>query len=302
MLMLAPIALGVLVAFFFASYRASATLRIEDPSAFGARFVPVGWSANETPAQNLADSLSQVVRTAAFQQALSDRLSSSGTISNADELRRTVTSTGTDLNANASGPHLVTLTYTCPRSALCQRVVRDIIDIYRERVAQMQQDQAAAATTFWTGQLRDAQINLKAAQDAVQTYATAHPGATIDGNSSDPQVVQIVNNAQLWRAKVIEAQDALTQANYLGTASARFLQAGTTVVDQPHVTGSRLVGNGTSLVPAALVLVIGLMLFVACVVLLAWVDRTASDPKAVERRLGVPVVATIPKLLRSSGN
>ena len=136
---------------------------------------------------------------------------------------------------------------------------------------------------------------------ALHDYAAAHPGAAVDGSSSDPQAAQLANSVQLWRAKVVEAQNGLSQAQYLATASARFLQVGTTVADAPHIDGSRFVGDRSSLVPAGIVLLVGLALVGTYVFLMAWSDKTAGDPKTLERRLGVPVVATIPKLVSSRG-
>lgn len=300
-LLLIPIALCASVAILFASYRATATLRIEDPSAFGASFLPAGWRANQSPAQNLADGMSQVVTTAGFLQSLSSSLSSSGTVSSAGELQQTLTSTGTSLRFTASASHLVTLTYTCPHQSVCAVVLTDTIDIFRTQLNQLEQDRAAAATAFWNAQLKDAQANLTTAQTALQTYAAENPTAVVSAGSTDPQVTQLVNNVQLWRTKAAEAHDGLNQAQYVWTTSARFIQAGTTVVDPPHRTDSRFVGDGSSLVPAALVLIIGLAFVGAYAGLLAWADRTAGDPRALERRLGVPVVATIPNLARSRG-
>jgi hypothetical protein len=300
-LVLIPVALGASVAVILASYRATATLRIADPSAFGAAFLPAGWSANQSPAQNLADSMSQVVKTAAFAQSLSDSLSSSGTVTGAGDLQQTLTSTANSLKVTASGAHLVTLTYACPQPSICPVVLTDTIAIFRAQLNQLEQDQAKTATAFWNAQLKDAQANLTTAQAAMRTYADANPAAAMDASSSDPRVVQLVNNVQLWRTKVTEAQAGLNQAQYVATASARFIQNGTTVVDSPHLAGARFVGDGTSLVPAALVLIVGLGLVGFFGVFLAWADKTAGDPRALERRLGVPVVATIPKLARSSG-
>jgi hypothetical protein len=300
-LLLIPVALCATVAVLFASYRATATLRIEDPSAFGASFVPAGWSANQPPAQNLADGISQVVRTAGFAQSLSSMLSVSGTFSNEGDLQQALRSVGTSLKVSASGSHLVALAYTCARQSACAVVLIDTIDVFRAQLTKLEQDRAAAATTFWTAQLKDAQASLTTAQTALHDYAAANPTAPIDASSSDPQVIQLLNNVQLWRTKVGEAQDGLNQAQYLGTTSARFIQAGTTVVDTPHLVGSRYVGDGTSLVPAALVLIVGLGVVGAYAGLMAWADRTAGDPRALERRLRVPVVATIPKLTRSGG-
>ena len=300
-LVLIPIALAGSFAVVFASYRATATLRIEDPSAFGASFIPAGWSPNQTPAQNLADSVGQVVKTSAFAQSLSTRLSDDRAVSSASELNHTLSSVVANFKASASNSHLVTLTYTCPRSALCQSVMSDAIAIYQGQVSGIEQAQGAAAKVFWSGQLKDAQTNLATALTAMHDYATANPGTAVDVSSSDPQAAQLANDVQLWRAKVVEAQNSLGQAEYLATASARFLQVGTTVADAPHIDGSRFVGDRSSLVPAGIVGLAGLALVVAYLFLLAWVDRTVGDPKALERRLGVPVVATIPKLVSSRG-
>jgi hypothetical protein len=301
-LLLLPVVLGVSVAVVFATYRATATLRIEDPAAFGNSFLPVGWNPNQTPAQNLADSVSQVVKTPAFSQSLSARLTSTGAVSSGAELQQTLKSTGTSLKAVASGLHLMTLTYACPHPAVCLAVVSDTINIFKEQMATIQQDQAAAARTFWSDQLKDAQANLAAAQVELQNYVAAHPGTTTESGSSDPQIALLEGNVQLWRAKVTEAQNSVSQAQYLGTASTRFLQIGTTVVDPPHMAGSRFVGDYGSLVPGVLVLLVGLAAVGAYIYLVGWADRTAGDPKLLERRLGVPVVATIPKLVGSGGS
>jgi len=300
-LVLIPIALAGSVAVVFASYRATATLRIEDPSAFGVSFIPVGWSPSQTPAQNLADSFGQVVKTSAFAQGLSDRLSAESAVSGSSELKQTLATVGASFKAIASDSHLVTLTYTCPRSPLCQSVMSDAIAIYQDQVIGIQKSQATAANVFWSAQLKDALANLASAMTAVRAYAAANPGTPVEVSSSDPQAAQLANDVQLWRAKVDEAQNSMSQAQYLATASARFLQVGTTVADAPHIAGSRFVGDRSSLVPAGIVLLAGLALVAAYALLLAWSDRTAGDPKALERRLGVPVVATIPKLVSSRG-
>jgi hypothetical protein len=300
-LFLIPIALATCVTVVFASFRASATLAISDPSSFGATFVPIGWSTNLTPAQNLADSISQVVKTQAFSQGLSDSLSSSGATTSDAELRQVVGSIGTGLRVSPSGSHLVYLTYTCHRAGLCGQVLGDAIASLRAQLVQTMRDQAAGTATFWGGQLKDDQASLASAQAALHSYAAANPGVAIDPGTSDPQVVLLLDSVRQWQAKVVEAQDTLSLAQYTSTESARLMQIGITAIDQPHMVSSRFIGDGTSLPLAALALVAGLAAAVAYFVLLVWADKTARDPRALERRLGVPVVATIPKLVSSRG-
>jgi hypothetical protein len=300
-LVVVSIVMAAYVLVSFASFRATATLSVEDPASFGATFVPIGWGPNLTPAQNLADSVTTVVNTPAFSRSLSDNLTSSGAISSTAELQQVVASIGANLKTSASSSHLMTLTYSCHRADQCVQVLDAAITVFRDQLDQTQHAQAQATSTFWTGQLKDAQASLASAESALQSFASANPNVTIDANSGDAQVVQLLDGVRQWRIKVVEAQDNLSLAQYLSTSSARFFQVGTTIVDTPHLVSSRVLGDGSSLLPAAVVFVVGLVVVLGYLVLLALADKTVGDPRTLERRLGVPVVATIPSLVKSRG-
>jgi uncharacterized protein involved in exopolysaccharide biosynthesis len=299
-LLLIPVVLAAYVLISFANFRATATLNIEDPASFGATFLPIGWSSNQTAAQNLADSAAQVVATPGFASALSASLSSSGA-SNPAHAEQIASTIGTDLKISVAGAHLVTITYSCRQSGICAQVLEDSITLFRQQLIQRQQAQTAATSTFWSGQLTDAQTRLVAAEAAVQAYGASHPNVAMDGTSTDPQVLGLLDTVQQWKAKVVAAQDQLSVAEYLSTASASLIQLGTTTVNPPHLATPNFYGDKSSLLPAALVLLAGLLACIAYVVIMAAVDRTVGDPVLLERRLGVRVVATIPKLMGSRG-
>lgn len=280
-----------------ANFRATATLNIEDPASFGATFVPIGWSPNMTPAQNVADSVIAVVRTPAFSQALSSTLLSSG-VANTPQI---VGSFATNLKVSVTGSHLLTLTYSCQHANLCVQVLSDMITVFRDQLIQTERDQAATTSTFWSGQLKDAQTSLASAQAALHSYASANPGVTVDATSTDPQVVQLLDGVRQWRAKVVEAQDNLSLAQYLSSSSARLVQVGTNAVDTPQLATPHIYGDGSGLLPAAIVMLAGLLMGLVYLVLLAFTDKAIWNAKLVERRLGVPVVTTIPRLVRSRG-
>lgn len=300
-LLLIPVVLAGYVLISFANFRATATLSIEDPSSFGATFVPIGWSSNQTAAQNLADSADQVVRASGFASALSASLSSSGATSSLTQAQQIASTIGTDLKIGVSGSHLVTMTYACRQASLCVQVLDQSITLFRQQLIQRQQDQTAVTSSFWSGQLKDAQTSLAAAESAVQAYAASHPNVAIDGTSTDPQVVGLLDTVTQWKAKVVEAQNQLSVAQYLSTASARLIQLGTATVDAPHLATPGFYGDKSSLLPAALVLLAGLLACLGYIVVMAAVDRTVGDAAVLERRLGVRVVATIPKLMGSRG-
>lgn len=279
------------------SFRASATLEIQDPTSFGANFVPVGWSQNSTPAENLSDVVAGVVNTSSFSDALTNRLEGSGDIAPPDKVPGIVSSVVANLKLTVSGPHLLTLSYSCHSHDLCVRVLGVTVEVLQSQLVSAEEARGGSISTFWTVQLKDAQARLAAAQTAVTNWQAAHPGATVAADSTDSDAVQLYTNLQLWRQKVADAQAGLTQAGYLVSTSARLMQAGLSVADPAHLASSRYVGDGTSFIPAALVLALAALTAVVLLVATVRSDRTVRDPRAIERLLGVPVVATIPKLV-----
>jgi hypothetical protein len=285
------------VGYQFLSFRASAVLEIQDPSSFGANFVPVGWSQSSTPAENLSDTIAGVLNTSGFAEALTNRLERAGDIAPPDQVTGIVSSVVANLKVTVSGAHLLTLSYSCHSRDLCVRVLGEAVAVLQSQLVSAEEARGGSISSFWSVQLKDAQARFAAAQSAVTKWQAAHPGATVAANSSDSDAVQLYTDLELWRGKVAEAQAGLTQADYLGLTSARLMQLGLSVAEPAHLASSRYIGDGMSLIPAAAVLAAAAL--IALVVLAAAVrsDRTVRDPRAIEKLLGVPVVATIPKLV-----
>jgi hypothetical protein len=195
----------------------------------------------------------------------------------------------------------VTLSYTCHAASLCVQVLGATVTALHQQLIQSERNQAEATTAFWTAQLQDSQTNLTSAQAEVRKFASANPGIPVDSTSTDSRVVLLLDRVKQWQAKVVEARDNLSLAQYTSSASARLMEIGTAVVTAPELATASFAGDGSSVKLGALVLALGLGLALAYLVALAWVDKTARDPRALERRLGVPVVATIPKLVSSRG-
>jgi hypothetical protein len=295
-LLFIPVVAAAAVGYVLLSFRASAVLEVQDPSAFGANFVPVGWSPSSTPAENLSDAAAGVIASSSFAAALTSNLESRSDIAGPDQVPAIVSSVVANLKLSVGGPHLLTVSYSCHSQNLCARVLDATVNVLESQLVSAEQARARSISSFWSVQLKDAQSRLSTAEGAVSAYQAAHPGATVAPDSTDPQAVQLYRDLQLWRGKVLEAQTGLTQADYLGSTSARLLQVGLSVAEPAHLASSRYIGDGTSLIAAALVLFAGILVVLAVLVATARMDHTARDPRAIERLVGVPVVATIPRL------
>jgi hypothetical protein len=300
-LLLIPLVAAGALAYELASFRATATMSVADPASFGATFVPAGWSQNLSPAQNVADSSALIVKTESFAQGLSDALSSADPSLTPSQTQKAVTSLQSNLRISTAGSHLVVFGYSCHDGPFCVEVLGSAISTIRQQLIDSERNLAAQTTAFWTAQLKDAKSNLGAAQAALQSYAQANPGVSVDAGSSDPQVVLLRDTIAQWRARVAQAQDSLSLAQYSSTSSARLIDMGTALVGSPQLTSPPVIGDLSSLKPAAAALIAGLLIILAYLVLLGRADQTVRDPKSIERRLGVPVVATIPKLAGSRG-
>lgn len=295
-LLFIPLLAAAAVGYEMLSFRASAVLEVQDPSSFGANFVPVGWSPGSTPAENLSDAVTAAVATSSFSAALTDSLDSRSDIAGPDQVPAIVSSVVANLKLTVNGPHLLTLSWSCHSHNLCVRVLDATVNVLESQLVTAEQARGASISSFWSVQLKDAQTRLSKAEGAASAYKAAHPGATLAADSTDPEAVQLYSDVQLWRSKVLEAQTGLTQADYLGSTSARLLQVGLSVAEPAHLASSRYIGDGTSLIAAVLVLFAGVLVVLAMLIATTRMDHTARDPRAIERFVGVPVVATIPRL------
>src|SRR5438105_15237656 len=94
--------------------------------------------------------------------------------------------------------------------------------------------------------------------------------------------VLLLDRVKQWQAKVVEARDNLSLAQYTSSASARVMEIGTSVVTAPELATTRLAGDGSSANFGALVLALGLALGLAYLGALPWAGNTARGPAALE--------------------
>ena len=283
---------------FFPSYKATSALWVDYPTYFGARFTPVGWNQYLTPAQNESDSLTQLMSTTSFVGTLTDRLAASGTVTDPVERRSVIGSIYTTLRVNATGSHLMVLSVSCDRKAVCVAILNETIALFRDQETKLEQDQADIGISFLSSELTQAQASQKAAEDALSKYLAANPSLRADPTTAAayPELARLMADLQTRRANVAELQVSLSQAEYLSSASARLVEIGPRVMDAPHISNDGLLGDGQSLKRALVAAAVCIAIGAAYLVLLTWLDKTARDTRELERRLKVRVITSIDKM------
>jgi hypothetical protein len=187
---------------------------------------------------------------------------------------------------------------TCEKPPVCTQVLSETIDIFREQQASLEKAQAAVGIEFLSSQLADAKAVMKAAQDAQQTYLAEHPALKADAvsASTSSELARLMNEVQQTTANVGVLQATLNTVGYQSSASNRIFELGPRVIDAPHISAGGLIGDGTSLQRAGIAGAVFVAIALAYMFFLSWMDKTTRAPGELERRLKVPVLASIPVL------
>ncbi len=295
LLLLLPAAITAASVAFMKTHEASATLWVQDPTYFGSNSASVvGWNSFASPAQNQADNFGQMTQTRSFAERLGDRLTESQSVLTPIERDRIVGSIDRKLNVTATGSHLVNITYSCERPVVCLKVISSAIDLFHERLAEIQKGQAQVASTFFESQLRRAEEDLKRSQDTVKKYLLAHPGVALTDRNANPELDLLLLQMDQNRKRVDDMQRGLVGIQVTGDEASRLFQSISTVVDPPRMTRDGFIGVKGTLKRGLLIWLGCLAAAAAYLFLLTWLDRTARDPQELERRLRVPVLVTIP--------
>ena len=300
LLLLLPLVIGVVTIVFYPSYRATSQLWVENFADVGLG-TPSGWNTYLTHSQKLSDSLLQLLNTRAFNDTLNDHVWQTGftTQVQRDDIATSIAS----ISVSAPGSHLLAVSATCDGRDVCVAVLSGLIDLFRDQQIKLEQDQATVAITFFTEQLKIAKPDLTAAQDAVEKYLATHPNLRTDPNATTNDFVyaRLVNDLHDKQSRVDDLENRLAHDQFIASASKQVLQIGPQVVDPPVISRGGLLGDGTSFRRAMFSVVGCYAVAGAYLFLLVFVDKTARDPREIERRLKVPVVATIPSLERAGG-
>ncbi|MDQ6773467.1 MAG: hypothetical protein M3024_10830 [Candidatus Dormibacteraeota bacterium] len=293
LLLALPLLVSAVATELLSTTTAKAGIWVDSPTFYDAGTKVVGWNVYETPAQNVADGLRQLVQTNTFAVQVADRLETSGDFRAASERSQLIAGAKNEIQVASGGSHLVQLTYTCRRPALCAQVLDATIKTYVATLTKQYQAQANAAIDFYSLQVGQAHDTQLADQDALNAYVNSHPTLKPADVALDPRGATLSRQVVADQSTVAGLQTKLDDATLSSATASTILSKVINVIDPPAVVGGGLLG---SLPRKPLLIIWAACLGVAAVALVvaSSLDRTVRDPRDLERRLGVHVVAEVP--------
>jgi hypothetical protein len=294
LILVIPAIAGAAGLYLFQGKTGSAQIWVDNPGYIGNVSTATGWNQYLTPAQNTVDSLGQLVATQSYYDKLGATLIADGTVGSTAERDQVIGEARTTLRIYAVGSHLITLGVECTRASICVDVLSTTITVHRDWLIQTEKDQAAVAIQFYTGQLQLATESRQSAIDALNSYEAAHPMPQTSGQPVDPQLSLLESNVNSAQTRVSDINDKLLNIQFSQDAASQIDQTALRVIDQPTVSGGRFTSTTKkmAMIIGAAAVIPGLLYLG----FLGWIDRTARNPKSIEKLIGVRVVSTIGSL------
>jgi hypothetical protein len=309
-----PLAFTAVDFYLWRTYDTSELVWVDDPGTFGQGTASaLGFDPYSTPSQNFARLFSNLIGTQSFNEAVADKLMTTGAIHTTAERTALITSlaqltvspgrvTGSGGSqgssgggGGANGDHIITIRFICKKEALCLAVLSAVLDVFRAQYSDLKARSAATARAIYVANLKQGQADLAAATSAIEKYEASKPKSTKGApqNTQDPILTGLQHQLDSAQKEVDNANAQILQIDTISQITAGITND-LSVIDQPQTKGGlfgvRGLGND-NLKADAIALACCLIAAAAYLVLVAFLDRTVRDANQISARLQKPVIA-----------
>lgn len=267
------------------------------------------WNRYNTPAQNQAGRMNELLRTRSFVVDVASKTSLAPLVGWVKGEEKIGEAFGKGLSIGPNGSQIVMVRFRAETPQLSYEVVSSLIETFREKAASDRANQAALAISFYESRQEAAQEQFKKAGDALRRYVAANPrltsidpsrgaGATTAARlglppaAIDPQLAELLRQLEVAEGDLNATRKHLDQARFDASASIEGQDLGFQIVDPPQVPAAPIRERRRMLIYPAAGLVVGLGLSGIVLLLLVLADRSAHS----EADLAVPsrVVGAVP--------
>jgi polysaccharide biosynthesis transport protein len=193
-----------------------------------------------------------------------------------------------------AGPQIVTITFRGTEPVEAAKVAQAIADQFVEESLSSQRTQVSAEVDFYTGQVKDAQAQLVAADAALDEYLNAHSDQRT-AVLPDARLTQLKRTDDDARQRVSALQSKLDEASLDMAALGRKDTSGIRVLDQAAPPAQNSIKR-LLLEAGAVSLLLGLLVMAVGIMVLTLLDSTFRQPEEVEQFLDLRPVGSVPQL------
>ncbi len=247
-----------------------------------------GYNAGQTPAQNLANVLAELLRTASFNL---DVAADSPLLAQAHPDASVVTTLATNLQVSPVGPNLVYLSYGGATAPETLQVMQSFLNTASRRVAALTTQQSASNTAALRQRLGSIERQWTSDDNKLKSYLTRHHiprGAVADQAFFDTSLNLLYGQVLTDQSIAGDIQKQLTLARQPATQAQSTFQ----VVDSPGASSTR--GVNKKLLNTLIALALGLLLGGGFIVVRTALDRSLRYADDATALLGLPVLGVVP--------
>jgi hypothetical protein len=269
------------------------------------------WNRYNTPAQNQAGRLNELLRTRSFVLDVAKRTQLAplvGTPKGEDKIAEIL---GKGIWVAPNGNQLVLMRFRADTPQLSFQVINALVETFQEKAATDRANQAVLAISFYESRQKGAEEEFKRTNDALRRYVAANPRlSTIDPGRGaaataasrlglptaaiDPQLAELLRQLQVAETDLNRARNALDQASLDAEASREGQSLGFQVVDAPQMPTAPIRERRRLLIYPIAGLLIGLGISGTLLILLVAGDRTVRTE--TEFRAPERILVSIPHL------
>lgn len=251
-----------------------------------------------TPAQNVANHLSQLVQLSSFDQEVVNRARPPKGYSREASLAQVAS-----VRATPAGSNVVNISYLSSDPSFGTRVVKSFLAVASQETLAFDRKQNVKNVAALASALRAAGAQLKTASNNLKSYTTSHgiaPTDLVSASQADPTLGTLFQQVQNDQTQYQSAREQLTaagvqQETYKSAAILDIFQNVDPVTVYPQSYRKTEIKN------VAIALLLGLLLGGAFLVLKTAMDRSLRSADEVPQLLGLPVLVNIPYALPGSG-
>lgn len=269
------------------------------------------WNRYNTPAQNQAGRLNELLRTRSFVHEVVKKtpLEPLTTTPKGEEKLTEIFNKGLLIAPN--GNQLVLVRFRAESPQVSYQMVTSLIETFRDKAAADRSSQALLAISFYESRQQAAEAEFAKARDALRRYVAANPRLTsIDPNGGasataasrlglpaaviDPQLAELLRQLQVAEAILDRARNALDQSQLDASASMEGQQLGLQIVDEPRMPTTATRERRKMLIYPLAALLVGVGVSSALLVLLIMSDGSA---RSEDELLGTArVLGSVPEI------